>query len=54
VGNAENDVQEFLKGMCKEILSHPSKNEIIECHLNSYTMEERRKLIENKLEKILE
>lgn len=29
--NAENDVQEFLKEMSKEILSHSSNNEIIEC-----------------------
>ncbi len=52
--NAENDVQDFLKDMSKEILSHSSKNEIIECHLNPYTMEERRKLIVTKLEDILE
>lgn len=50
---AENDVQEFLKGMSNEILSHSSRNEIIECHINPYTMEERRKVIINKLENIL-
>jgi hypothetical protein len=54
VKDAENDVREFLKDMSKEILSHSSKNEIIECHINPYTMNERRKLIVNKLEEILE
>jgi len=50
--NAENDVQRFLKSMSNEILSHPSRNEIIECHINPYTMKERRKLIIKKLEQI--
>ena len=54
VKNAENDVQKFLKEMSTEILSHSSKNEIIECHINPYTMEERRKIIVSKLEDILE
>ncbi len=54
IRKAEKDVQHFLKDMSKEILSHPSKIEIIECHINPYTMEVRRKLIINKLEEILE
>ncbi len=52
VKKAENDVQIFLKEMSKQILSHSSRDEIIECHLNPYTIEERRKLIINKLEEI--
>ena len=51
--NAKKDVQDFLKGMSHEILFHSSCNEIIECHLNSYTMEERRKLVIDKLKKII-
>lgn len=50
--NADNDVQMFLKGMSEEILSHSSRNEIIECHINPYTMEDRRNLIINKLEQL--
>jgi len=52
--NAEAAVQLFLKEMGEEILSHSSRNEIIECHIDPYTMEERRKLIIDKLEKIVE
>jgi hypothetical protein len=51
--NAENGVQRFLKSMSEEILYHPSRNEIIECHINPYTMQDRRKLIIKKLEQIL-
>jgi len=40
--------------MISKILSHSSKNEIIECHINPYTMGERRKLIVGKLEEIIE
>lgn len=50
---AEKEVQRFLQGMSEEILSHSSLNEIIECHLNPFTMEERRKHVINKLEEIL-
>jgi len=51
--NANKDVRIFLKEMSQEILFHSSCNEIIECHLNPYTMEERRKLVIDKLEKII-
>ena len=51
---AENDVKVFLKGMSEEILSHPSRDEIIECHINPFTAKERKNLIISKLEKILE
>jgi predicted nucleotidyltransferase len=47
------EVQKFLKIMAHEILSHSSRNEIIECHLNPFTAEERRELVINKLEKIV-
>ena len=53
VKNADEDVQLFLKKMSKEILYHTSRNEIIECHINPFIMEERRKLDIDKLEKIL-
>ena len=52
IKHTEKDVQEFLKSMSIEILSHSSMNEIIECHLNPYTMEERSKFIISKLEEI--
>ena len=51
--NADEEVQRFLKEMSKEILFHSSCNEIIECHINPFTMQERRKLIVEKLEEIL-
>lgn len=50
--NAGEGVRKFLKEMSTEILSHSSRNEIIECHINPFTMVERRKLIIEKLEKI--
>lgn len=53
VVSANMDVRIYLKEMSQEILLHPSCNEIIECHLNSYTMEERRKLAIEKLKKII-
>ena len=52
--NAEKEVQGFLKEMSNEIVSDSSRNEIIEYHINPFTMVERRKLIIDKLEKILE
>ena len=52
--DADEEVRVFLKEMSKEILSHPSRNEIIECHINPFTLEERKKLVISKLEKILE
>lgn len=52
VKKAEIEVQHFLKKMSEEILFHPSSNEIIECHLDPVTLEERKKIIVDKLEKI--
>lgn len=46
------NAQDFLKEMSIEILSDSSVNEIIECHLNPATAEERCNLIIEKLEKI--
>ncbi|MBU2554098.1 MAG: hypothetical protein KKF98_06520 [Bacteroidetes bacterium] len=51
--NSEKEVQDFLKSMCLELLSHSFRNEIIESHLNPNTRDERRKIIISKLEKIL-
>jgi len=53
VQNANKEVQDFLKEMSKEILSHPSRNEIIECHINPFTVDERRKIIVDKLNELL-
>ena len=53
ISNAKDDVRDFLKLMSKEILTHSSANEIIECHINPYTANERRKLIIEKLEQIV-
>lgn len=52
--NADKDVKEFLKKMSREILTHPSSQEIIECHLNPFTIEERRNVVISKLKEILE
>lgn len=52
VKDAEIKVQLFLKEMASEILSHPYRNEIIECHLNPYTSNERKTLVINKLGEI--
>lgn len=52
--NAAEDVQRFLKEMSREILGHPSRNEIIECHLNPYTANERREMVVEKLKRVLE
>jgi predicted nucleotidyltransferase len=54
VSNAQKDVRDFLKSMSKEIRSHPSANEIIECHINPLTANERRKLINGKLKQIVD
>lgn len=51
--NAESDVQDFLKAMSSEILNHTSRNEIIECHINPFTVDERRKIVIDKLNEIL-
>jgi len=53
VRNANKDVQDFLKEMSKEILNHPSRNEIIECHINPYTVDERRAIVIEKLNELL-
>ncbi len=52
VEKASLRVREFLQQMSKEILSNASKNEIIECHINPFTSEERARLIIQKLKKI--
>ncbi|MGC9338004.1 MAG: hypothetical protein ACP5EQ_07970 [Candidatus Cloacimonadia bacterium] len=52
VRNAGADVHDFLKNMSKEILTHPSRDEIIECHLNPIIMEDQKNIIINKLERI--
>lgn len=54
VSVANKDVLNYLKEMSSEILTHPSRNEIIECHINPFTREERTKLIIEKLQKIVE
>lgn len=51
--NANNDVQDFLKEMSSEILNHSSRNEIIECHINPFTVDERREIVIKKLNEIL-
>lgn len=53
VAKAENDVQNFLKTLSQEILNHPFRDEIIECHINPYTAQERKAIIIEKLEAIL-
>ncbi len=54
IENADKKVQDFLISMSNEILHHPSLNEIIECHINPLTMEERRRIIIEKLSRILD
>lgn len=49
---AEEPVRKLLAEMANSILSHPSKDEIIECHLNPFTAKERKQLIMDKLQKI--
>ncbi|MFT6747508.1 MAG: putative nucleotidyltransferase [Glaciecola sp.] len=51
---ADKNVQVFLKEMSNEIMLHSNRNEIIESHLNPYTRDERREIVINKLERILE
>lgn len=50
---ADEDVQIFLKAMSSEILNHSSRNEIIECHINPFTADERRELVLEKLKEII-
>ena len=49
VAKATNAVRGFLQEMSKEILDHPSRNEIIECHINSLIAAERRSLLVEKI-----
>lgn len=51
--NANESVQNFLRDMSQEILTHFSRNEIIECHLNQITAEKRRRFIVHKLEQMI-
>lgn len=51
---ADNDVQEFLKQMSSEILNHTSRNEIIECHINPFTVDERREIVLEKLNEMIQ
>ena len=53
IKDAENDVKLFLKEMSSEILNHPSRNEIIECHINPFSVEERRGIVLEKFRNIL-
>lgn len=50
--NADNKVQVFLKEMSSEILNHPSRKEIIECHINPFTVDKRRDIVIDKLNEI--
>ncbi len=54
VNVANEDVLNYLIEMSSEILTHPSRNEIIECHINPFTREERTKFVIEKLQKIVE
>ncbi|TNE82500.1 MAG: hypothetical protein EP332_00075 [Bacteroidetes bacterium] len=47
--NAEAKLQRFLSNMSKEILQHPSQSEIIECHMNPFTVSVRKEIILEKL-----
>ena len=50
--NQTINLKVFLKEMSNEILSHSSLNEIIECHINPFTADERRELVVEKLKQI--
>jgi predicted nucleotidyltransferase len=52
VAMADKKVQIFLKEMSREILSHSSLVEIIECHINPYTANERGEFVIEKLKRI--
>ena len=52
VAMAGDDVISFLSGMAQEILEHPHRNEIVECHINLYTAAVRRGIVLEKLEAI--
>lgn len=53
VRKANKDVQDFLKAMSHEILNHPSRNEIIECHISPFTINERKEIVIEKLSELL-
>lgn len=53
IKDADKDVQDFLKEMSNEILNHSSCYEIIECHINPFTTDERREIVINKLKEII-
>ena len=53
IRHASKDVQDFLREMSNEILNHGSRNEIIECHINPHTANERRDMVIEKLTEIL-
>ena len=53
IAKADKEVQAFLKEMSEEILSHTSLNEIIECHINPFTAEGRRKIVVGELKQII-
>lgn len=50
---ADKKVQVFLKKMSDEILTHPYRDEIIECHINPFTIDERRKIVIEKLNELV-
>lgn len=50
---ADHTVQDFLQEMSREILNHTSRNEIIECHINPFTVIERRGIVVEKLQKMI-
>lgn len=54
VKKSDKDVKLFLKEMSEFILTHTSRNEIVECHINPFTKGERGKIIIDKLQAILE
>lgn len=52
IKNSDSVLMSFLKEMASEILQNPSRNEIIECHMNPFTANERITMIIDKLNKI--
>ncbi len=53
ISHADPYVKVYLKEMGREILSNPSVNEIIECHINPYIAVERAQRVIGKLKQIL-
>jgi predicted nucleotidyltransferase len=52
IRKSEQNLKHYLMKMSNEILSHQSLNEIIECHLNPFTVKERSEIVINKLKEI--